>query len=340
MADVHPHTLIAARIQPLLPDPDPGVDWWTELLERAGREREEWLGEQKWCRLVNADGDSLPGLTIDRYGPHAVIQAQTVSMDRRAPVIAQALLKMGLRGVKLSGSGSSRKLEGLPSDDRWFGEPADLIWVPILQGLDAAALLGDGQKTGFFLDQAENRRILASLGRGRDVLDACCYSGGWGLAAAKAGARSCTFLDSDHEALELVSKGWERAGLPGEAELVHADVFDGLRAIAGASRQFGMVVLDPPAFAKSRRTVDQALLGYQNLARLGLELVEEGGILVTCSCSGLVSEDDFKAAVVRAFRQRRRGGRLLRSLGASPDHPVHPSMPESRYLKVLVWAVD
>jgi len=340
LADTHPNTLIAARLQPDLPEADPSGTFWVERLGKAMRERSSWLGDNAFCRLVNADGDLLPGLTVDRYGAHAVVQAQTVAMDRRAPVVAQALLELGMEGVKLSGSGASRVLEGLPDQDRWFGNPARLAWVPVGPEVESGAPLEDGQKTGFFLDQAANRRRIAPLAAGRHVLDACCYSGGWGLASVRAGALSCTFLDSAQDALELVSAGWSRAGLPGEPVLERDDVFDGLRDLAGKGRRFGMVVLDPPAFAKSRKTVDQALVGYQNLSRLGLEVLEEDGILVTCSCSGLVPEEDFRAAVVRALRQKRRSARLLWSLGAGPDHPVHPAMPETRYLKVLVWSVS
>jgi 23S rRNA (cytosine1962-C5)-methyltransferase len=340
LVDVHPHTLIAARLQPDLPEPDPTEEFWVERLGKALAERAAWLGGNAFCRLVNADGDRLPGLTVDRYGTHAVVQAQTVAMDRRAPAVARALLNLGLEGVKLSGSGASRVLEGLPDEDRWFGNRTGPAWVPVGPDVEAGAPFEGGQKTGFFLDQAANRRLLARLAAGKHMLDACCYSGGWGLAAARAGALSCTFVDSSLEALDLVSAGWERANLSGERSLHQADVFDGLRDLAGQGRRFGMVVLDPPAFAKSRKAVDQALIGYQNLSRLGLEVLEEDGILVTCSCSGLVPEEDFRASVVRALRQKRRQARLLWSLGASPDHPVHPAMPETRYLKVLVWSVS
>jgi 23S rRNA (cytosine1962-C5)-methyltransferase len=339
LVDTHPNTLIAARLQPLLEQADPSVEFWKRHLLQAMDERRHWLGRNDFCRLVNADADQLPGLTVDRYGSVAVVHAQTVAMDRRAPVIGQALLDLGLAGVKLSGAGASRRLEGLPDEDRWLGSPVELAWVPVGDGIEAGARLDDGQKTGFFLDQALNRRTVAPLAANRSVLDACCYSGGWGLACARVGATSCTFLDSDPQALDLVEQGWKRAGLEGAPDLLENDVFDGLRDLAAQGRRFGMVVLDPPAFAKNRKSVDQALVGYQNLSRLGLEVLEEGGILVACSCSGLVPEDDFRAAVVRALRQKKRKAKLLWSLGASPDHPVHPAMPETRYLKVLVWSV-
>ena len=340
LVDCHPNTLIAARIQPDLPEASPDVGFWKQRLALAQTERQLWVGSSTVCRLINADGDRLPGLTIDLYGTHAVIQAQTAAMDRRAPVIAQALLELGFKGVKLSGKGHSRELEGLPQEDIWVGESSDLVWIPVLEDVCAAAPLATGQKTGFFLDQSDNRRRLAKFAVGRTVLDACSYTGGWGLAMAKAGAIGCDFLDSDATALEWVRQGWERASLPGNFGLHHGDVFDGLRQLASQGRQFGVVVLDPPAFAKSRKTVDQALIGYQNLSRLGLEVLEPGGILVTCSCSGLVDEGDFHQAVNRALRAKKRSARLVARLGASPDHPLHPSMPETLYLKVLVWVVD
>lgn len=340
MVDCHPHTLIAARLQPELPTASPDTAFWKERLSRARDERRLWVGSGDCCRLVNADGDRLPGLTIDLYGSHAVVQAQTAGMDKRAPVIAQALLEMGLEGVKLSGKSHSRELEELPQDDRWFGTPLDVAWVPVAEGVCAAAPIGAGQKTGFFLDQTENRKRIAKLAAGKTVLDACSYTGGWGLAMAGAGASGCDFLDCDATALDWVKQGWERASFRGNFGLHHDDVFDGLRKLAEDGRKFDVVVLDPPAFAKSRKTVDQALIGYQNLSRLGLETLAPGGILVTCSCSGLVDEGDFHQAVVRALRQKKRPARLIARLGAAPDHPLHPSMPETQYLKVLVWAVD
>lgn len=340
LADCHPNTLIAARLQPELEVADPDLAFWKAYLAKARDQRRTWLGDAEFCRLVNADGDRLPGLTIDLYGTHAVVQAQTVAMDRRAPLLAQALLELGYAGVKLSGKSHSRELEGLGQDDQWFGEPVEVVWTPVHQGVCAAAPLGAGQKTGFFLDQTVNRQRIAPLVRGRTVLDACSYTGGWGLAMAQAGATGCDFLDADAAALEWVRQGWERASLRGNFGLHHDDVFDGLRKLAAEGRRFGVVVLDPPAFAKSRKTVDQALIGYQNLSRLGLEVLEPGGLLVTCSCSGLVEEGDFHQAVVRALRQKHRAAKLIARLGAAPDHPLHPSMPETQYLKVLVWAVD
>lgn len=338
-ADINPHTLIAARLQPVLPSPLPTAAQWAELVARSLADRARWLGRNDFCRVINADGDGLPGLTLDRYGDRWVLAAQTAAMEARAPALAEALLgPLGAAGVFRAGSTRARELEGLPQESSWEGDSAEVAWVPVADGADAACPLGSGQKTGFFLDQAVNRRRLAPLARGLTMLDACSYTGGWGLAAAAAGSTATTFVDRDAEALDWVLQGWRRAKLPGEPERRQGDVFDVLEDFARAGRRFGMVVLDPPAFAKSRKTVDQALLGYQRLARLGLRVLEPGGILVACSCSGLVPEDEFRAAVHRASRQERRALRLIDASGASPDHPVHPAMPETRYLKVHAYS--
>lgn len=340
LADTHPGTLIAARLQPLLPVSDPDTTWWTEILSELRSRRASWLGSSTFCRLVNADSDALPGLTIDLFGDTAVVSAQTAAMDRRAGTIAEALLAMGLRGVRRIGDTWARELEGLPKEDVWHGERSDLAWVPLMEGAFAAAPLATGQKTGFFLDQTSNRRFVAPLAKGGTALDVCSYTGGWGLCMARAGATSTTFVDSDAKALGLVREGWSRSSLAGEPELVDQDAFKALEAFAAEGRTFDTVVLDPPAFAKSRKTIDQALAGYHKLARLGLKVVAPGGTLVTCSCSGLVSSEDFRLAVGQAFRKERRLARMIARLGASPDHPVHPAMPETEYLKVLVWNLD
>lgn len=340
LADTHPGTLIAARLQQALPSPDPDASWWVTALASLRADRRRWLGRDDFCRLVNADADLFPGLTVDLFGDTAVLVAQTAAMERRAPVIAQALLDMGLAGVRRVGGTRARELEGLPAEDTWHGTEREMAWVPLAEGVEAAAPLASGQKTGFFLDQALNRRFVAPLAKGGSVLDVCCYTGGWGLCAVRAGATSATFVDGDAKALGLVREGWTRSGLAGAPELLEGDAFKVLENLAAEGRTFDTVVLDPPAFAKSRKTIDQALAGYHKLARLGLRVLSPGGTLVTCSCSGLVDPDDFRQAVGQAFRKDRRPGRLLAHLGAAPDHPVHPAMIETEYLKVLVWSVD
>ncbi len=338
LADVHPATLIAARLQPLLPVPRPDQAWWESRLAALLAERQRLCGREHFFRLVNADGDLLPGLTIDDYGTHVVVSAQTVAMDARLAEIVPALRNLGFQGVLRLNDTRSRELEGLPRENEWDGEPLETAWVPVHEKAAAAALLGR-QKTGFFLDQDRNRRQLAPLGRGRSVLDVCSYTGGWGLAFGAAGAGPVAFCDCDKTALDWCARGWERASLPGEPELLLGDAFDMLEALGRAERRFDVVVLDPPAFAKSHRHVNDALAGYQRLNRLGLALVAPGGLLITCSCTGLVDRADFRRAVLRGARQAHRHLRLLSETAAGFDHPAHPAMPETEYLKCLSFIV-
>ena len=339
LADVHPGTLIAARLQPLLPGAKPPTDWWRDFFATRREERRRFCSRESSFRLVNSDGDYLPGLTIDDYGTHVVVSAQTAAMEKRMTEIVPALLELGYQGVLRLNDTRSRELEGLSREDVWEGEPLEIAWVPVHEKASAAALLGR-QKTGFFLDQDANRRALAPLGRGRSVLDVCSYTGGWGLAFAAEGAAQVAFADRDRAALEWCAKGWMQAGLPGEPELLEGDAFEMLQALAQAGRHFDVVVLDPPAFAKSRKSVDDALAGYQRLNKLGLTLVAPGGVLVTCSCTGLVDRYDFRHAVLRGARQARRRLRLVRESAAGPDHPSHPAMPDTEYLKCLAFAVE
>jgi len=339
VADVHPGTLIAARVQPLLPSADPDASWWQSFLDARRAERRLWCGRQGFFRLLNSDGDQVPGLTIDDYGSHVVVSAQTAGMERRMSAIVPALLGLGYKGVLRLNDTWARELEGLSREDAWEGETLEEVWVPVHAKASAAALLGR-QKTGFFLDQDANRRFLAPFGKGKSVLDVCSYTGGWGLAFAAEGASHVAFCDRDASALGLCDKGWHEAGLPGDPELLLGDAFEMLQMLGKAQRQFDVVVLDPPAFAKSRKNVENALAGYQRLNKLGASLVAPGGLLVTCSCTGLVERQDFRLAVLRGARQARRSLRLLRESGAGLDHPAHPSMPETEYLKCLAFAVD
>ncbi len=337
-ADVNPNTLIAARLQRRLPEARPSVEWWTDWLGQRRAERARWCGRPSAFRLVNADGDLVPGLTIDAYGEHAVVAAQTVAMSQRLEQIVPALLNLGFQGVLLLNDTWARGVEGLGQEDEWVGVATDLSWVPVHAHAHAAAPLGR-QKTGFFLDQDVNRRRFAALGLDRRVLDVCSYTGGWGLAFRAAGAQAVAFCDRDIGALELCAEGWARAGFTGEPELLLGDAFEMLAALHKAERRFDVVVLDPPAFAKNRKNADAALAGYQRLNRLGASLVTAGGVLISCSCTGVVARPDFQEAIVRGARQARRSLRLLADCGAGMDHPVHPAMPETAYLKTLVFSV-
>ena len=217
-----------------------------------------------------------------------------------------------------------------------WGEPLDPVTVIRENGILYHVDLGEGQKTGYYLDQRENRRAAAAYLRGRRVLDMCCYIGGFSLAAARHGpAREVLGVDGSDRAVQQAQANARENAL----ENVHfqtGECFQTLQAMASAGERFGGVILDPPRFASSARSIDQALRAYHRLNRLGVELLEPGGILVTCSCSGRVTREEFRRTLFGVAQKSRRSLQLLEQRGAAPDHPVAVSCPETEYLKCFI----
>jgi 23S rRNA (cytosine1962-C5)-methyltransferase len=220
-----------------------------------------------------------------------------------------------------------------------WGEIPDEAIVVADRGLRYRIDLAEGQKTGFYLDQRENRRAAAAYLRGRRVLDMFCYSGGFSLAAAAwGGARECLGYDSSQKAIELAEANAALNGIA-NAQFRFGEGFEVLQQLTSTGERFGAVVLDPPKFARTRRSVEEALRAYHWLNRLGLLLLEPGGILVTCSCSGLVGREDFFFMLLGAASQAGRQVQVLEQRGASPDHPVAVNCSESEYLKCFICRV-
>ncbi len=199
---------------------------------------------------------------------------------------------------------------------------------------------GGGQKTGWFYDQRANRRFAAGLARGQDVLDVYSYCGGFALTAAAAGAKSVTAVDSSAQALELAAASAARQGTGDRAIFERAEAFALLDRAAAEKKRYGLVIADPPAFVKSRKDLGVGLKGYRKLARMAAALVSEPGFLCLGCCSHHVTAEQFAAETWAGIREAGRGGRLLRSAGAGPDHPIHPALPETAYLKFLAYALD
>ncbi len=337
----NPASLIAVRLHARGRAVALGPELIAERIGRAGELRRAWLGEgAAACRVVYAEGDGLPGVIADRYGDVLSVQLLTAAADRRAEAVLDALAAAYRpAGVVLRNDSPARELEGLTREVRLGrGEVPEAVefW---LHGLRLRADLWGGQKTGFFFDQRENYRLLEPVARGSRVLDAFCYSGAWGLHAARWGAEHVTFVDASDGALELAAANADANGL-GSAEFCRADVLDHLRGVVGAGEAYDLVVLDPPAYAKSRQRVSEALQGYLNLAKWGLRCVRPGGHLVTCSCSHHVRPEVFVETAGLAARE---AGREVRVLGVgrqAPDHPWLPAMPETAYLKVLLLRVE
>ena len=340
LALFNPHSLIAARVVTRNKDATIDAAFVERRLARALRLRER-LFDRPYYRLVHAEADGLAGLVIDRYADVVVCQLNSAGTAWLEGAILEALDRLlSPRMVVLRNDSPVRELEGLAQEVRIvkgaLDGPVELIEVGVSFLIDPL----EGQKTGWYYDQRENRGFVARLGRDQTVLDLYSYSGGFGVRAAAAGARSVLAVDRSQAALELAVASAEHNGLAERLEVAREDVFAALDRLAAEKRRFGIVVADPPAFVRSKRELKPGLRGYRKLARAcGVVVAEEGFLAIAC-CSHNVPEDAFADEVRRGLRDAGRGGRLLRRAGAGPDHPSHPALPESAYLKCLVYALD
>jgi 23S rRNA (cytosine1962-C5)-methyltransferase len=332
-AYVNPRTLIAARIVGRDADFPLDESLIVHRLKVAQALREQ-LYREPFYRLVFGESDGLPGLVLDRYGDVVVAQSGTAGIDRLRPQIDAAVAKVtNATTVVWKNDSGARELEGLERSVSRAGEgtlPAEIHVRE--QGADFHAPLADGQKTGWFYDQAANReRLRRYLPAGARVLDVCSYVGAWAVTALTNGAASATCVDSSATALEFAARNARANGV--EISAVKDDAFDALKALQESGARFDVVILDPPAFAKRKKDVPQAQAAYRKLNQLALPLIEKDGILVSCSCSYHMGEDELLAAIQGAARHTSRFVQVLELGGQSPDHPVHPAIPETRYLK-------
>ena len=290
------------------------------------------------CRLVFSEGDGLSGLTVDRYGPYLSAQFTSLALHRRQDVLLDALQEsVAPAGVVLRTEKGILEEEGLElRDGPLRGDVPEGPYEIRDGGFRFGVDLRTGQKTGFYLDQRENRTRAATYARGRTVADVCCYTGGFAVALAAAGATAVTGVDASESALALAAANAERNGVASVTTFARGDAFKWLEGEREAGRLYGMIVLDPPRFARTRKGVAQALKAYQRLNGLALACLEPDGILVTCSCSGRVTMNEFGGAVGRAAAAARRPLQLLEARGQAPDHPVSATCPESAYLKCLI----
>jgi len=303
------------------------------------------------CRLIFSEGDGLSGLTVDRYGPVLAVQFTSLALWHRRDELLQALRDAmephgGIAGAVLRTEKGILEQEGLEiADQPLFGVVPDAPLEIDEGGLRFGVDLRTGQKTGAYLDQRENRRFVARLGAGRDVADVCCYTGGFGLQLLAAGARSVRGVDVSAGALDRARDNAARNGLGAALEegrwtLERSDAFKWLEARRDAGDRFGMIILDPPRFARSTRGIPQALRGYSSLNELAVQCLEPGGVLVTCSCTGRVSREQFMGVVAGVEERTGRRIRIISSRGQPADHPISPTCPETAYLKCLVCRVD
>ena len=340
VATFNPHALVAARIL----DRDAGRtidrDFFIARIERALNLRRRLYAEP-YYRVVHAEADGLPGLIIDRYGDVAVAQLNTAGMAALADEIVAALAAtLAPRAVVLRNDATARAVEGLPDEPRVV---LGAIEGPVELRENGAIFLADvlgGQKTGWFYDQRENRRFVAALSAGARVLDVYCFGGGFAIAAALGGATQVLGIDRSEPALALAAEAMLRNGVGERCRLARGEAFAELERLHTAGERYDVVIADPPAFVKSRKDLGPGLRGYRKLARLAASLVAPGGILFLASCSYNVTAEDFAESARRGLADAERAGRILRASGAAPDHPVHPALPESAYLKALTIALD
>ncbi len=337
------HSKIRVRLYSWAPDVRLDRAFFRDRLGAALRLRGDILhldGPGRACRLVFSEGDGLSGLTVDRYDRWLVAQFTSLALGQRRDLFAELLAELtGVEGIYLRTERGIGRLEGLELHDglQWGKSSAGPVTVEE-DGVRFLVNIEEGQKTGFYLDQRDNRRAVAALAAGRHVLDAFCYSGGFGLHAAKQGAAAVVGVDSSEPALELARANARLNGLDNVA-FIAADVFDHLAALAEAGERFGLVVLDPPKFARSQGAVEEALRGYRRLQTLALRLLEPDGILVTCCCSGLIGGDMLTDLLAQLAVEERREVQLLERRGQAADHPVAVTCPESSYLKCLISRV-
>ncbi|MGN6149230.1 MAG: class I SAM-dependent rRNA methyltransferase [Rhizomicrobium sp.] len=334
----NPASLIAMRLLDPKADAAIDADFFVTALKRALARREA-LYDAPYYRLVHAEGDGLPGLAIDRFDDLCSVQVTTAGMEKLTPVLLEALDAMiAPKTVILRNDTPSRSLEGLGSYVRAAkGEMPERISL-IENGVRYFADIGTGQKTGWYFDQRDNHAFMAKLAKGRIVLDAYCYAGGFGIAAAKSGAKDVAGIDSSQGALTLAE---EAAGANGvNARFVKADVFEELERLAAANERFDVVIADPPPFVKSRKDLEPGAKAYRKLARLAASVVAPNGFLLLASCSHNIAADRFALECAIGISRANRRGALIHQSGAGADHPVHPMLPETAYLKALVYALD
>ena len=336
----NPHSLIAVRLLSRHWDEAIDADFLAARLGRAAALRETLYGG-RFHRLVHAEADGLPGLVLDRYGDVVACQVNSAGMERLLPLIIEALTAVVKpRAVVLRNDSPVRTLEGLDLYHRIaVGDLAEPVEV-VENGARFLADLAEGQKTGWFYDQRDNRAFVAGLSAGRRVADFYTYAGGFAVQAALAGATEVMAVDRSEDSLALAARAAEVNGVADRCRFHRAEAFGEMERLAAAGERFGVVVADPPAFVKSKKQLAAGAKGYRKMTRLAAALVEPGGFLFAASCSHHMPVDTFTEEVRHGLSLAGRNGRILRAAGASADHPVHPFLPESAYLKALVLQLD
>jgi 23S rRNA (cytosine1962-C5)-methyltransferase len=334
---INPHSLIAVRLLTRTHE-EIDRDFFRRRISRA-RSVRSMLGFGDSFRAVFGEGDGLPGLIVDKYARTLVVQSTTAGIEGQLDAILAALVEeYDPEAIVLRNDTSSRELEGLSQETRVV---QGAVTGPVTieeSGITYTVDVLEGQKTGFFFDQRENRQALKALVSGRRTLDCFCYVGAWSLSAARYGASEVIGVDSSQKAVDMATRNAALNGL--SARFVKADAFEELRRLEKERERFGCIILDPPAFVKSRAKVREALKGYKEINLRAMKLLEPGGALVTCSCSHHIDEDLFREMLIDAAQSAGRQARLLEMRSQARDHPILLAARETQYLKCAVLLIE
>ena len=337
-AYINPHALISARILSRDPNYAPGDEsLLVHRLQTALALRQRVYAQPNY-RLVYGESDQLPGLVLDRFGDVIVGQISTAGMEAMKDHIVAAVKQViNPKAMLWKNDSGARELEGLES----YVETA-IGTVPATISIEESGVtfnipVHDGQKTGWFYDQASNRHSLLKYAKGAKVLDVFSYLGAWGLTAAKAGASEVTCVDSSAKAIELISQAAGHNKL--DVTTIKGDAFDVLTSLHQQNRKFDIVIIDPPAFIKRKKDLPKGEAAYKRLNQLAMQLVERDGLLVSCSCSYHLEPKVLVDAIQRAARHLNKFAQIIEVGGQAPDHPIHPAIAETHYLKAFVARV-
>ncbi len=336
----NPQTLIAARLlDPFYQDWNGFSSYLEKTIDQAVSLRNQ-LCPGTLYRVVHSEGDFLPGLIVDRYDGFLVVQVTTLAMEAYLPEILGILKnRFSPLGIRVDRSVHSRSIEGLPiGDDLIEGEIPDVLSVRV-KGMVVKFPFREGQKTGLFLDQRRNIDSISHFFRHSDVLDAFCHVGSWSISAASQGADHVTGVDTSSSALECYRENLSTFSNV-TSMAIRQDFFEWAEESSRSGKKYDAVVMDPPAFIKSRKKKEEGVRGYYAANQLAIDLVRPGGILVTCSCSALLEAEELLGIVRSLLKKKRRSGKLVYKGGSGPDHPIVPAMGELEYLKCLAFVIS
>ena len=337
-ASINPKTLICARLHSRLPYVRLDGDLLKKRLTSALALRSH-LFDKPWYRLCHGEGDQMPGLVIDRYDRHLTVQISTVALEMRKELLTEVLHSLlGPQSILFDNNRAIRALEGLSESNDLLGDVPETLTLPENDCLFTIPIQ-KGQKTGWFFDQRDNRRRVAEMSRDKSVLDVFCYAGGFGVTAARHGAKSVTCIDASSEALRLAEKNLEANAKGIAADFLAGDAFEKLEELAAQGRQYDLVSLDPPAFIKRRKDVQTGVAAYRKLHELALNVLKPAGLLASSSCSYHLTAETHRDCLLRACRKKKAWLQILAVGGQAPDHPELLGMPETRYLKCLLGRV-